>query len=556
MILRHVAMTRAKLKSSLVCATALVGFASFGHADELQDLKAQAAALERQNQALMQRINQIGAQQGAPGFSTAPAESQPSVPGMIGGFLTGGGTTGSSVGKTAGGSAPSVTESRVNTAATAAQTIGGTPPIPTASALTYLGVTLYGAVDTGISYQSHGTPLSGLYGPGLEYQISKNSNRSLVSLAPNALSYSNIGLRGTEPLFSDFSAVFNLQTQFIPTSGNIANNVGSIAANNGVALNRQSSNGDSTRAGQAFINSYFGVSSRTFGTLTFGRQNSLTQDAIVAYDPMYASNAFSIIGYTGAYGGGGDTEDTRLDASLRYVVNVGPIHAGAMYQVSGGNSNAPLGTNGGAGRGAYQFDVGGEFGHFDIDAVYSQVYDAVAAGALSAAQVATAPLGSVTGLISDNTAFLVAAKYKIGRLQLFLGYENLYYHNPEEPLPQDAQGINNFVLGVVNNAGYTNNKLLNTYWGGLRYAATKRLTLNAAYYRVHQSSYSGNGCVNASLPSCRGDLAGYSLLANYRITPRFDVYAGAMLSTVSDGLASGFISNTTIDPTIGARFAF
>ncbi len=556
MILRHVVITRAKLKSSLVCATALVGFASFGHADELQDLKAQAAALERQNQALMQRINQIGVQQGAPGFSTAPSPSQPNVPGMIGNFFTGGGSTPPSPGTTAGGGAPTVTEGRVNSAAPAAQTIGGTPPVPTANALTYLGVTLYGAVDTGVAYQTHGTPLSGIYGPGLEYQISKNSNRSLVSLAPNALSYSFIGLRGSEPLFSDFSAVFNLQTQFIPTSGNIPNNVGSLAANNGVALNRQSSNGDSTRAGQAFINSYFGLSSRTFGTLTFGRQNSLTQDAIVAYDPMYASNAFSIIGYTGAYGGGGDTEDTRLDASLRYVVNVGPIHAGAMYQIGGGNSNAPLGTSSGAGRGAYQFDVGGDYGHFDIDAVYSQVYDAVAAGALSAAQVATAPVGSITGLISDNTAFLVAAKYKINRLQLFVGYENLYYHNPEEPLPQGAQGINNFILGVVNNVGYTNNKLLNTYWGGLRYAATTKLTLNAAYYRVHQSSYSGNGCTNISLPTCRGDLNGYSLLANYRITPRFDVYAGAMLSTVSGGLASGFISNTTIDPTIGARFAF
>ena len=150
----------------------------------------------------------------------------------------------------------------------------------------------------------------------------------------------------------------------------------------------------------------------------------------------------------------------------------------------------------------------------------------------------------------------MAAKYKIGRVQLFVGYENLYYHNPEEPLPQGAQGINNFILGIVNNTAYTNNKLLNTYWGGLRYAATNRLTLNAAYYREHQSSYSGNGCANTSLPTCRGNLSGYSLLANYRITPRFDVYAGAMLSTVTGGLASGFISNTTIDPTIGARFAF
>jgi len=43
------------------------------------------------------------------------------------------------------------------------------------------------------------------------------------------------------------------------------------------------------------------LSSRTFGTLTFGRQNTLLADAIAKYDPQAASQAFSLIGLSGYY---------------------------------------------------------------------------------------------------------------------------------------------------------------------------------------------------------------------------------------------------------------
>jgi hypothetical protein len=44
---------------------------------------------------------------------------------------------------------------------------------------------------------------------------------------------------------------------------------------------------------------YVGVSS-PYGTLTVFRQNTLRVQAIVAYDPMGGSNAFSPIGYQGS----------------------------------------------------------------------------------------------------------------------------------------------------------------------------------------------------------------------------------------------------------------
>jgi hypothetical protein len=54
---------------------------------------------------------------------------------------------------------------------------------------------------------------------------------------------------------------------------------------------------DSSRAGQWFNDQgYVGVSSPTYGTLTVFRQNSLTLDAVLDYDPFGASYGFSPIG--------------------------------------------------------------------------------------------------------------------------------------------------------------------------------------------------------------------------------------------------------------------
>jgi predicted porin len=69
-----------------------------------------------------------------------------------------------------------------------------------------------------------------------------------------------------------------------------------VTQNAGIPLTSPDSYADSSRAGQ-FYNSvgYFGINS-PYGTLTFLRQNSLTLDAVFAYDPMGASYAFSPIG--------------------------------------------------------------------------------------------------------------------------------------------------------------------------------------------------------------------------------------------------------------------
>jgi hypothetical protein len=85
---------------------------------------------------------------------------------------------------------------------------------------------------------------------------------------------------------------------------------------------------DSSRAGQWYNGQgYVGFSSSTYGTLTVFRQNSLTLDGVIDYDPLSASNAFSPIGFQGITCGGGNTENCRNSTSWPNNA-IGQAHAG------------------------------------------------------------------------------------------------------------------------------------------------------------------------------------------------------------------------------------
>ena len=130
---------------------------------------------------------------------------------------------------------------------------------------------------------------------------------------------------------------------------------------------------------------YAGLSSPTYGTLTFGRQNSLELDGINAYDPMGGSYAFSVIGWQGTGVGGGRTEDARISSAVKYRVNVGDnwFRLGAIYQVGGYENNNATQAEWGAQIGK-DFDFG-MYGKLSFDAIYTVDKGAVSSAALSAA---------------------------------------------------------------------------------------------------------------------------------------------------------------------------
>lgn len=434
--------------------------------------------------------------------------------------------------------------------------------------LTIHGITLYGTVDIGLAYQTHGAPSSDFLPTGIEYNAygSKNLRNGQFSVAPSGLSQSKIGIRGSEELIEGWSGIFKVETGFDPNSGNLTDGPKSLALNNGIAANRQISAGDSSRAGQALNGPvYAGVTNQKYGTLTFGRQNTLLLDNVVKYDPMGGSYAFSLLGYTGAMGGGGDTEDGRLDNSLVYANRFGPLRLGLGYRFGATASNASDGE-------VWQVGVGTDYQQFSLDANFARVKDAVTAGSLTAAQImpgvpvtaATATQlptsqlpGTLAGTISDNTAYAVMASYTLGKPKLFVGYENITYENPSRPLVPGSDTIGGYILGVVSNTAYTSHRVWQIAWTGMKYSFTPDLDLTGAYYHIDQNSYKvGGSCSNTSAASCSGQYNGVSLMADYKVSKRFDVYGGAMWSQIVGGLGSGALHNNTIDPMLGVRFNF
>ena len=441
------------------------------------------------------------------------------------------------------------------------------PATPDGS-LTWYGVTLYGIVDVGLQYQTQGVPQSDYFPPGTEAIIQKNSNGSQTNIGGNNLSQSRIGLKGQEDFGNGWSGVFKLETFFNPWSGQISDALKSVTNNNGVALTSQQTGVDSSIAGQFFGGgAYAGLSHKDFGTLTFGRQNGLMADGIAKYDPLKASQAFSPIGWSGTAAGGGDTEDRRLDGSVKYELMVSQVHIGVQYQPKSG-SNPGTATEG---------TLGFVFPGGSVDAYYEKKNDAIGAGSLSAAQVASvgqvctgvvvanfacaAIDKSVAGTISDNTSWALMGNWSFAdkTWTLSAGYEHISFENPSTPVAAGQATIGGYTLVTVNNTAFPSTKTLSIGWLGAKYQVAPAFDITAAFYRYDQNSYSTAhpGCSDAAVSGqCSGGENFASLVFDYRFSKRFDGYLGAMWSSVSGGLANGYLNTSTIDPTIGIRYQF
>jgi len=439
--------------------------------------------------------------------------------------------------------------------------------------VTFHGITLYGIVDVGIQNQTHGAPISDYFVGGSAEVVQKNSNHSVTGITPSNLSQSRVGLQGVEPLVGDWSGVFRLETFFNPQSGQISDALKSLTQNNGRPLANQNTNVDSSASGQTFIQSYAGVSSKTFGTFTFGRQNTVLADGVAKYDPNFASQAFSLIGISGVTAGGGDTQNRRLDSSLKYVgsfnvVEGGAAHLSAQYKFNQSTGSANT---------AYEVAIGGDYAGASVDAYYAKIKGAVAAAALSAAQVAglpalcpnplpaggscvaASPSNALAATISDNTTFAIYGLYNMGVLKFYGGYEHIKYANPTTPL---SAGFNlaAYTIAYVNNTAFPSDKTLQVFWAGVRYTVLPELDLVGAYYGYKQNSYgtgANAGCSTSVAGTCSGREDVISFDADYRLSKRFDAYAGVMYSGVHDGLANGYLFHTTdITTTTGVRFKF
>jgi predicted porin len=467
----------------------------------------------------------------------------------------------------------------------------------TSCPLTWHGITVFGTYDAGIGWVSHGSPVNPNNYEG-EALVNRNGTGSRWLITPNNLSQTGVGIRGKEEFLNGWSVVFNASTGINPQSGQPANTSATDIANNGLPRASYSTVVDGARAGQPFNDEYYGGVSSYLGTLTFGRQRALGTDAMLAYDPAGGAYAFSYIGYNGTMAGGGDTEDSRWDDATKYRVAYGPVHFGAMYKLADGSGGCysasatwtaanctpeePHNT-------AYGVDFGGEYAGFSADVVYQHYNEAISVvnpllGPQSATQPYQSTLDSINtnpinganlvgtentvyGIVTDNSALMVALKYTWDPLKVFAGYEHIHQTNPAHPLGVGASDQGGYFMSGVEDKNLDSPKAVQIWWTGVKYALDKQTDITAAWYHQIQNDFRVPSTCSATAgfrSSCAGTLNEFSLYADHHFTKRFDVYAGIEYSDVAGGLAIAiphgpgvpYYHNSNAEPTIGGRFSF
>ena len=110
---------------------------------------------------------------------------------------------------------------------------------------------------------------------------------------------------------------------------------------------------------------------------------------------------------------------------------------------------------------------------------------------------------TLTATISDNSAVMLVAKYAIGQLKLYGGYERITYLAPSDPqtafkdiagsfLCQGCAAINNTdIINTAFGVGGFGDKIFQVMWTGVKYAVTDKLDVIGAYYHYTQNSYFG-----------------------------------------------------------------
>jgi hypothetical protein len=218
-------------------------------------------------------------------------------------------------------------------------------------------------------------------------------------------------------------------------------------------------------------------------------------------------------------GSGGLTEYARLDKAVSYTNKIGEYNFGANYSfgnVSGNNSAGSV----------YNFGAGYDNGTLGIQAVYTSMTDAVAGGA---ANSDTAPGIKVT--VENIRSYLLAMKYKLtNTVTLKAGYQTFMYTAPSDHIAVASYfgytPVATTYLGATGTNPYNsasdtagNQHFLHV---GVDYQYSDNLYLGAAYYNRTYDATAGAPADNSK------NISFVSLLADYNLSKRTDVYAGFM----------------------------
>jgi predicted porin len=266
--------------------------------------------------------------------------------------------------------------------------------------------------------------------------------------------------------------------------------------------------------------------------------------------------------------------------------------------------------------GLYQGQIGGDFNLFggspfagvlSVDAIGGYAKDAVNIGTFSGscAVLKTGPFKGLTGCsdgipmfynntdvtatLSNDTGFVLAAKYKWQALTVYAGYGWFRQADPSDDylngfktiggwnvpatIPSTFPGASEFPTQWTNYTAYKIPRIAPGFWVGAKYAVTPQLDVAGAFYWQQQTDYNTTTCgvanttfvepngssftvTRVSSGKCAGQTDFISAMISYRSVKRVDLYAGVMISNVYGGLANGYQVTQNVAPIAGLRVKF
>ncbi len=431
-------------------------------------------------------------------------------------------------------------------------------------------VQVYGILDTGIAHVDHALNFSDDFVVGTNPMLAKGVRTGATGMFNGGMSGTRFGIKASTDLVDGWKAVATLESGLNLPTGRISNAEESLAESGG-----KSTAAASAVSGQLFARGAFvGLSHATYGTLTFGRQQNLMYDIMVPYDATGLSQLFSPDGFSGSFLGGGVTENSRVDSSVKYRVKLADAFTlSVLTKVSG--TKGPDAT---AATGCNEFTLEYASGPFGAYVGYQILNNGITYGTATNGSVVTVTTptgtasinspGTIKGTVVNTKDIQAGVKYKFSDVLLCFGYQQFKFEDPSAGDAAYFASISNgsqYAYGQQV-ASYTTNSIgtaagnpdkeqtmlhLTAAWD-----LTSSLKLMAGYYDVKVNDYS----LNAPTSAKGSNKADYmSLIADYSFTKAFDAYVGLMSVKTSGNAinaANGWIAADGYDTTKNTTYGF
>jgi predicted porin len=402
-------------------------------------------------------------------------------------------------------------------------------------------LSLYGILDAGVVQMTNAGNISPNFVTGANPTGSNAKYGTVRGMMNGGESQSRWGIKGSEDLGDGNKAFFQLESAFSLDSGNSATS--GLSGSNGVSgaavTPTRNMVADTSLNGQLFNrNAFIGLSNTDLGAVSFGRQNSLQLEVITAigggYDPVNAQ-MFSPINFSGSYGGGGATDNARVDSAIKYANKFGNINVNALYGMGGMAAASTARSNA-------QLNVGYEADAFGIQAAAQQAKDttSISAGTTGAgATLLAGGPGTVNAQFVNLTSYMLTGRFNATEaLALKAGYERIQISAPSNYLAdQSLQTIYSYTIATSSQfLGAQRN--LNVYWVGGNYQFTPKTKLSVGYYDVETPQGTGTGASATGVTTITGSDKYLSAMVEYNLSKMTNVYAAFMMDKKSGSAVS------------------